>query len=85
MPEETVVQVDGVAVANTQAPNGAEITDASIAALSGPTVAPPFDLYRPSVRAGLPVILDNAGVALRHSLLRAPFELAAAAVAGFRG
>jgi nondiscriminating aspartyl-tRNA synthetase len=47
-------------------------------------VAPPFDLYRPSVAAGLAVILDNAGVALRHPLLRAPFEIAAAAVAGFR-
>jgi nondiscriminating aspartyl-tRNA synthetase len=85
MPEETVVQVDGLAVANEQAPGGVEITDvAAVTALSGPAAAPPFDLYRPIVAAGLPVLLDNAGVALRHPLLRAPFELAAAAVAGFR-
>ena len=84
LPEETVVQVDGLAVANPQAPGGVEITDAALTALSGPAVAPPFDLYRPTVPAGLAVILDNAGVALRHPLLRAPFELAAAAVAGFR-
>ena len=84
LPEETVVQVDGVAVANAQAPGGVEITDATLTALSGPATTPPFDLFRPTVAAGLPVILDNAGVALRHPLLRAPFELAAAAVAGFR-
>jgi hypothetical protein len=36
------------------------------------------------VAAELPVILDNAGVALRHTLLRVPFELSAVAVAGFR-
>jgi nondiscriminating aspartyl-tRNA synthetase len=84
-PEETVVQVDGLAVASSQAPGGAEITGATLTALSGPAVAPPFGLYRPDVPAALPVILDNAGVALRHPLLRAPFELAAAAVAGFRG
>ena len=84
-PEETVVRVDGLAVASSQAPGGAEITGATLTALSGAAVAPPFDLYRPGVTAALPVILDNAGVALRHPLLRAPFELAAAAVAGFRG
>lgn len=84
-PEETVVQVDGLAVASSQAPGGAEITGATLTPLSGAAVAPPFGLYRPGVTAALPVILDNAGVALRHPLLRAPFELAAAAVAGFRG
>jgi tRNA synthetases class II (D, K and N)/OB-fold nucleic acid binding domain len=84
-PEETVVQVGGLAVASSQAPGGAEITGATLTALSGPAVAPPFGLYRPDAPAALPVILDNAGAALRHPLLRAPFELAAAAVAGFRG
>ena len=83
-PEETVVQVTGRAVANPQAPGGVEIADATVTGLSGPAVPPPFDLYRPSVAAGLPVILDHAGVALRHPQLRAPFEIAAAAVAGFR-
>src|ERR1039457_5546233 len=45
---------------------------------------PPFDLYRPNVPAGLSVVLDHAGVALRHPMLRAPFEISAAAVRGFR-
>lgn len=85
VPEETVVQVDGLAIASPQAPLGIEITEAAVTALSGPAVTPPFDLYRPGVTAGLATVLDNAGVALRHPLLRAPFEIAAAAVAGFRG
>jgi nondiscriminating aspartyl-tRNA synthetase len=85
LPEETVVQVGGLATASSQAPNGAEITGATVTALSGPAVPPPFDLYRPGVPAGLATILDHAGVTLRHPLLRAPFELTAAAVAGFRG
>lgn len=84
LPEETVVQVDGLVTASSQVPGGVEITDAVLTALSGPATAPPFALYRPDVPAGLATILDNAGVALRHPLLRAPFELAAAAVAGFR-
>ncbi|MFC4057589.1 aspartate--tRNA(Asn) ligase [Planomonospora corallina] len=45
---------------------------------------PPFDLYRPAVPAALPTILDHAPAALRHPRLRAPFEIAAAGVAGFR-
>lgn len=80
LPEETVVQVDGLVTASSQAPGGVEITDAVLTALSGPAATPPFALYRPDVPAGLATILDNAGVALRHPLLRAPFELAAAAV-----
>jgi nondiscriminating aspartyl-tRNA synthetase len=83
-PEETVVEVRGRAVANERAPGGVEVVDATVVPLSGPAVPPPFELYRPAVDATLPVVLDNAGVALRHPRLRAPFEIAAAAVAGFR-
>jgi nondiscriminating aspartyl-tRNA synthetase len=83
-PEETVVRVEGVVTANSQAPGGIEVTGSGVTALSGPAAAPPFDLYRPVVTAGLPAILDHAGVARRHPLLRAPFELAAAATGGFR-
>lgn len=84
LPEETVVQVEGVVVANPQAPGGVEIVEATLTALSGPAATPPFELYRPTVPVGLPVILNNAAVALRHPLLRAPFEIAAASTGGFR-
>ncbi|MEV4377991.1 aspartate--tRNA(Asn) ligase [Streptosporangium sp. NPDC049644] len=84
LPEETVVEVVGTATANPQAPGGVEITSPTFRELSDPAVAPPFDLYRPVVSAGLPTVLDNAAVALRHPRLRAPFEISAASVEGFR-
>ena len=84
LPEETVLRVTGRAVANVHAPGGVEVVDAESAVLSEPDARPPFDLYRPAPAATLPVVLDAAPVALRHPRLRAPFEIAAAAVRGFR-
>jgi len=84
LPEETVVAVTGTVVANEQAPGGVELTDPAVTPLSGPATPPPFDLYRPAVTAGLPTILDHAPTTLRHPVLRAGFEIAAATVAGFR-
>jgi nondiscriminating aspartyl-tRNA synthetase len=84
LPEETVIQVVGAVTASAQAPGGAEITDPVVTPLSGPATPPPFDLYRPSVTASLPTILDHAPTTLRHPVLRAGFEIAAASVTGFR-
>ncbi|MCF2530745.1 aspartate--tRNA(Asn) ligase [Yinghuangia soli] len=83
-PEETVLQVEGLATASTQAPGGVEVTSPTVTALSGPAAPGPFDLYRPDVPAALPTILDHAPVALRHPRLRAPHLVSAASVAGFR-
>ncbi|WP_410580029.1 aspartate--tRNA(Asn) ligase [Amycolatopsis sp. lyj-108] len=83
-PEETVVEVEGLVTANPQAPDGVELTEPSVEPLSEPAEPPPFDLYRPSVPAALPTVLDNAGVALRHPRLKKVFTVAAASVAGFR-
>jgi nondiscriminating aspartyl-tRNA synthetase len=82
--EETVLQVDGLVVANAQAPGGAELTQPTVTQLSGPAAPPPFDLYRPALAATLPTILDHAPTTLRHPLLRSGFEVAAASTAGFR-
>ncbi|WP_281472191.1 aspartate--tRNA(Asn) ligase [Yinghuangia seranimata] len=82
--EETVVEVAGTATANPQAPGGVEVTSPTVTVLSSRAAAPPFDLYRPSVSAALPTVLDHAPVALRHPLLRAPHAIAAASTAGFR-
>lgn len=84
MPEETVIEVTGTVTANQQAPGGLEITQPTIRALSDPAALPPVEIYKPNVTATLPVILDNAAVTLRHPKLRAPFEIAAASVGGFR-
>ncbi|SFQ49200.1 aspartate--tRNA(Asn) ligase [Amycolatopsis rubida] len=82
--EETVVRLTGQVVANPQAPQGAELREPAIEVLSAPEKRPPFALYRPEAAAGLPVVLDNAAVALRHPVLRRRFEVAAASVAAFR-
>ncbi|GAB3431916.1 aspartate--tRNA(Asn) ligase [Actinophytocola sediminis] len=82
--EETVVEVVGTVVANGQAPGGCELTEAEFSMLSEPAVPPPFDLYRPTVPATLPTVLDNAAVALRHPRLRERFAVTSASVAGFR-
>lgn len=82
--EETVLEVTGTATANPQAPGGVELTGPTIRVLSSPAEPSPFELYRPTVPATLPVILDHAPIALRHPRLRAPHELAAASIAGFR-
>jgi nondiscriminating aspartyl-tRNA synthetase len=84
LPEETIIEVTGTVTANRQAPGGVEITEPVIRALSDPAQLSPVEIYRPEVSAGQPVVLDNAAVALRHPVLRAPFEIAAASVHGFR-
>jgi nondiscriminating aspartyl-tRNA synthetase len=82
--EETVVQVTGTVAANPQAPGGAEIVDPVIEPLTEPAQTPPIELWRPTVGAGLPTMLDNAPVSLRHPAVRAGWEIAAAALHGFR-
>jgi nondiscriminating aspartyl-tRNA synthetase len=82
--EETVVRVTGQVVANPQAPGGAEIVDPVIEPLTDPAETPPIELWRPAVSAGLPTVLDHAPVALRHPAVRAGWEIAAAAMKGFR-
>jgi nondiscriminating aspartyl-tRNA synthetase len=82
--EETVITVSGTVTASGQAPGGAELTEPTVTALSEPAQPPPFDLYRPTVTAALPTVLDHAPATLRHPVLRAGLELAAASEAGFR-
>jgi nondiscriminating aspartyl-tRNA synthetase len=84
LPEETVIEVAGTVTASAQAPGGVEITGPVVTPLSAPAAPPPFDLYRPTVTAGLPTVLDHAPTSLRHPMLKARFEIAAASVAGFR-
>ncbi|NUP46000.1 MAG: aspartate--tRNA(Asn) ligase [Catenulispora sp.] len=88
IPEETVVSFTGVVTANEQAPGGIELlappSGPQIEVLSSPAATPPLDVYRPTVTASLPTILDGAPVTLRHPRLSAPFQLTAASIAGFR-
>ena len=81
---ESVLTVEGVVVAQPQAPNGVEVHQPSIEIISAASKPPPFDLFRPTIAAQLPTILDHAPLALRHPRHRAAFRLAAALVSGFR-
>jgi nondiscriminating aspartyl-tRNA synthetase len=81
--EETVVEVTGTVTANADAPAGAEVTQPVLRVLNE-AEPPPFDLYRPTLTASLPTLLDHAAVSLRHPLRQAAFRMSAAAVTGFR-
>lgn len=81
---ESVVRVTGRVVAAPQAPGGIEIHDPEVEVLVSTVEAPPLDLFRPTLKAPLPTILDNAALALRHPRQRAIFRLNAAGMRGFR-
>ena len=81
---ETVVEVEGDAVAASQAPGGVELHSPTFAVLAEPAEAPPIELRRPELKEQLPTILDHASVALRHPRKRACFEIASATLAGYR-
>jgi nondiscriminating aspartyl-tRNA synthetase len=83
-PEETPVEVVGIATANPQAPGGVEVTEPTVTTLSDDADTPPVELWRPTLNAGLPTLLDHAAVTWRHPLQRAKWELAAASLRGFR-
>lgn len=83
-PEETPVRVVGAATHSAQAPGGVEVTEAEVTALSDPADTPPVELWRPTLETGLPTLLDHAATTWRHPAQRARWELAAAALRGFR-
>ena len=81
---ESVLAVTGTVVAVEQAPGGVELHDPAVTVISEADVPPPFDLYRPVIKAQLPTILDHAPIALRHPKRRAYFAMQAASMSGFR-
>jgi nondiscriminating aspartyl-tRNA synthetase len=81
---ETVLEVDGLAVAAEQAPGGIELQEPSFRVLSEPAEQPPLELRRPVLKESLPTLLDHAPLAWRHPGERAKLAITAASVAGFR-
>ncbi|MFN8503830.1 aspartate--tRNA(Asn) ligase [Kouleothrix sp.] len=81
---ETVLAIEGTVVAEPQAPGGVEIHAPAVEVLAEAAAPPPFDLFRPTVKAQLPTLLDNAPVGLRHPRQRGLFRMAAVSMAGFR-
>jgi nondiscriminating aspartyl-tRNA synthetase len=83
-PEETTVEVSGTLTANPQAPGGVEVTEPVITPLTDAAETPPVELWRPTLTAALPTMLDHAAVAWRHPAQKARWEVAAASLRGFR-
>ncbi len=81
---ESVIETEGRAVAEARAPGGVEVREARIRVLSPAAAALPVDLFRPSIDAALPTILDHAAVTLRHPRRRAAFLLMDASVTAYR-
>jgi nondiscriminating aspartyl-tRNA synthetase len=81
---ESILSVEGVVVANPQAPGGVEVRRPAVTVLAAPRVPPPLDLHHPELSAQQSTVLDHAPVALRHPKWRACFRVAAASLTGFR-
>ncbi len=82
--EETVVAVTGTPTPNPAAPGGVEITEPVVEVLGEPAQTPPVELWRPTLSAALPTLLDHAPVTLRHPRRQAAWRIAAASLRGFR-
>ncbi|HLK55774.1 MAG TPA: aspartate--tRNA(Asn) ligase, partial [Chthonomonadaceae bacterium] len=81
---ETVLEVEGSVVAEAQAAGGFEIHAPRIEIIAPAVAPPPFEMFRPALKAQLPTLLDHAPLALRHPRQRAIFRLSAASMSGFR-
>lgn len=84
IPHESVISIQGIVVAEAQAPGGYELHEPRIEVISPALDLPVFDMFRPSIKALLPTILDHAALSLRHPRQRALWRMAAASMSGFR-
>lgn len=81
---ESVVEVEGMVVAEAQATGGYEIHDPSFTVLSAVTDALPFPINKPVINAHLDTFLDHAMIGLRAPVKQAVFKLSAAVAHAFR-
>jgi nondiscriminating aspartyl-tRNA synthetase len=84
LPLESVIEVEGEAVASAQAPGGAELHAPRVRVLARAEPEVPIDLRRPRLAERLALRLDHAAIACRHERERARFRVASASLAGFR-
>lgn len=80
----TVLALEGLVVAEAQAPGGVELRNLAVEVLTPVAEPLPLSLHKRQIKASLPTLLDHAVVANRHPARRAVFRLAAGAMAGFR-
>jgi nondiscriminating aspartyl-tRNA synthetase len=80
---ESVLTVSGQVAPEPRAPGGVEIRIEEIAVLSPVTEAPPVQVNKREVTAGLDVVLDRRAVSLRSAASRATFRVQAEVGASF--
>ena len=86
LPElESIIQVEGIATASPQAPNGVEVHQPTITVLEPVAERPPVLLSKREVKAALVTQLDHAVTINRHPTRRAVYRLAAGVMGAFRG
>jgi nondiscriminating aspartyl-tRNA synthetase len=81
---ESVVEVEGLVVAEAQAPGGYEIHEPNVTVLIRVSEALPSPINKPELEAQLDTYLNHAAVCLRHPKKQATFRLSAGCMAGFR-
>lgn len=81
---ESVIAVEGLVVAEAQAPGGFELHEPRIEVITPVREPLPVLISKREIKASLPNQLDHAVVVNRHPARRAIFRLAAEAMAGFR-
>jgi nondiscriminating aspartyl-tRNA synthetase len=81
---ESVIEVEGLVVAEQQAPGGLELHDCHIQVITPVTETLPFEINKKVLKPGLDVFLDHAPVGLRHPQKQATFRLFSGVLAGFR-
>ena len=82
--DESVLEIEGLVVAEKNAASGYEINQPVITVLSPVTEAVPFPINKAVFNVSLDTFLDNATFGLRHPDRKATFTLSAALMAAFR-
>jgi nondiscriminating aspartyl-tRNA synthetase len=82
--EESVIDVEGIAVEAAQAPGGVELHRPTVKVMEAVNEQVPIALNKRELQANLPTRLDWAVIANRHPGRRAVLRLAGAVVSGFR-
>lgn len=81
---ESVIAIEGDAVAMPQAPGGVELHNLRVEVISAVGDTPIVPLNKPKLSASITTLLDSAVVTNRHPARRAMLRLASGAMAGFR-
>ena len=81
---ESIIEVRGRVIAETQAPDGVELHDTRVTVLERVSEPPPIEVNKREMRAAIDTYLDHAVIGLRHPKRRAILRLEAVMIAGFR-